>query len=107
MDEGGLVPNNHGLTDEKSNFSFHDEMRHSLRKFLDNLKVEAEPCVSIDVRLATRLVIQYDNDKVEIPSLHTKQTLYFSLVLVVRMAFQAWRGGSYGRISEYLKRVNI
>ena len=41
--KGGLVPKIHALTDKDSNNSLCGEMKESLRKFLNDLKGEAEP----------------------------------------------------------------
>ena len=107
VNEGGLVPKVHGLTDQKGNHSLRGETKESLRKFLNDLKGEAEPHASKVVRLATGLVMQDDDDKVELPSSYTKRTLYSRWCWLRGWDLKPKGGdGSYGRISDYQKRVN-
>ena len=59
------------------------------------------------MRLATGLVLQDDDDQVELPSSYTKQTLYSRWCWLRGWDIKPKGGvGSYGKISEYPKRVN-
>ena len=72
MNRGDIVPNNHGLTDEKIHHSVCGEVKESIHKVLKKLKGCVYPHASKNVRLATGLVMYDENQKVEIPSLYTK-----------------------------------